>query len=504
MKKIIAAVISLLIVSLSLFVFFERRTEVVVGSKKFTESVILGNVLEQLAQSTGYLVGHRAELGGTRLLWESLKTGEIDAYVEYTGTLINEIYQSEKGLTPEGMAARLAKDGIKMSRPLGFNDTYALGMRAEVAEKWQIKTIGDLRKFPPLVFGLSQEFMSRADGWPQVQRAYHLNSKLVKGLDHDFAYRALASGDIHVMDLYSTDAEIRYYKLRVLEDNLGVFPKYEAIVLYRAELESRAPSFVEKIHSLENRIREDQMIEMNARAKTDKEPEALIAADFLKKQMGIKVTVAKDSVASRVRVHLIEHLNLVARSLIAAILVSLPLGIWAAKQPRAGQLILGVVSLIQTIPALALLVILIRPLNYLGLRGIGDTPAVFALFLYSLLPIVRNVHSGLTQMPAHIRESAFALGLPPSIRLWRIELPLASRTILAGIKTAAVINVGFATLGALVGAGGLGQPILTGIRLDDYSLVLQGALPAAALALLAQGLFELAERRLVPKGLRLA
>jgi osmoprotectant transport system permease protein len=135
--------------------------------------------------------------------------------------------------------------------------------------------------------------------------------------------------------------------------------------------------------------------------------------------------------------------------------------------------------------------------------GIGGPPAIVALFLYSLLPIVRNTYVGLHDIPSDIRESAEALGLPVRARLRLIELPLAARAILAGIKISAVINVGTATLGALIGAGGYGQPILTGIRLDDVGLILQGAVPSAVLALLVQGLFEIAERILVPKGLRL-
>ena len=158
---------------------------------------------------------------------------------------------------------------------------------------------------------------------------------------------------------------------------------------------------------------------------------------------------------------------------------------------------LGVVGIIQTVPSLAVLVFMIP------LLGIGAPPAMVALFLYSLLPIVRNTYTGLHDIPIQIRESAQALGLPPRACLWLVELPMASRTILAGIKTSAVINIGTATLGALIGAGGYGQPILTGIRLDDVGLILEGAVPAALLALLVQGIFELSERTLVPKGLRL-
>jgi osmoprotectant transport system permease protein len=189
-------------------------------------------------------------------------------------------------------------------------------------------------------------------------------------------------------------------------------------------------------------------------------------------------------------------LILVGTSLLAAILIAIPLGVFAAKNRRAGQAVLAFVGMIQTLPTLALLVFMIP------IFGIGSVPAVVALFLYSLLPIVRNTHAGLSGIPSSLRESARALGLPRGAMLRLIELPLASPLIIAGIKSAAVINVGTATLGALIGAGGLGQPIFTGIRLDNLGLILEGAVPASLLALLVQGAFELLERIIVPKGLR--
>jgi osmoprotectant transport system permease protein len=185
-------------------------------------------------------------------------------------------------------------------------------------------------------------------------------------------------------------------------------------------------------------------------------------------------------------------------SLAAAVAVAIPLGIVAARRPRIGPFILSGIGIIQTIPSLALLVFMIPWL------GIGAKPALAALFLYSLLPIVRNTATGLKDISASVRESAQALGLPDGARLVRIELPIASRAILAGIKTAAVINVGTATIGALIGAGGFGQPILTGIRRDDLAMILyEGAIPAALLALAVQGAFDLVERLIVPRGLLL-
>jgi len=192
-----------------------------------------------------------------------------------------------------------------------------------------------------------------------------------------------------------------------------------------------------------------------------------------------------------------QHLMLVFVSLAAAVLIGVPLGIWAARAPAAAQPILGTVSVIQTIPALALLAFLI-PL----LGRIGTVPALIALFLYSLLPIVRNTHSGLADIAKSLRESAQALGLPAAAQLRLVELPLAARSILAGVKTSAVISVGTATIAAFIGAGGYGERIVTGLALNDNAVLLAGAVPAAALALLVQVLFDALDRWLIPAGLR--
>ena len=248
---------------------------------------------------------------------------------------------------------------------------------------------------------------------------------------------------------------------------------------------------------VEGRISADQMIAMNARARLDRVPEAQVAADFLAQTFGVATRVRTDGLWRRLGRTTVEHLWLVGISLAAAILLGIPLGILAARRRRIGQGVLAVVGIIQTVPSLALLVFMIP------LLGIGAAPAVAALFLYALLPIVRNTHAGLTGIAPELRDSAKALGLPSRARLWRVELPLASPSILAGIRTSAVITVGTATLGALIGAGGYGQPILTGIRLADVGLILEGAIPAALLAIVVEALFTLAERVWVPRGLRL-
>ena len=474
----------------------EDRT-IQIGSKSFTESIILGAMLTQLSRAAGAEVNYRSGLGGSRVLWNALLRGDIDLYPEYTGTIGEEILSDPSVDTWSAVHEALAPKGIAVSKSLGFDNSYALGMREEEAERLQIKTISDLRKHPELRFGFSNEFMDRRDGWPGLRDDYHLPQTKVLGMEHDLAYRGLSAGSIDVIDLYATDAEIKYYDLRLLEDDLHFFPSYQAVILYRSELESEAPEVVAAISRLEGRISESDMIAMNAEAKLERIPESEVASRFLNDAFGMTTEVQRTDLWKRLRVTTGDQLFLVTVSLAAAICVAVPLGILAARFRRLGQGILAAVGIVQTIPSLALLVFMIP------LLGIGAPPAIAALFLYSLLPIVRNTHAGLHDIPIQITESAVALGLSRRARLWLVELPMASRSILAGIKTSAVINVGTATLAALIGAGGYGQPILTGIRLDDVGLIMEGAVPAAGLAILVQGLFELAERRLVSRGLRI-
>ena len=471
-----------------------------IGSKAFTESVILGDIAALTVGTTGTPVEHRRGLGGTRLCWDALIAGELDGYPEYTGTLTQEILGSDSAeIDLETLRRRLRERGVGFVGPLGFDNTYALGMRQSEAVRLGVHAISDLRAHPELRLGFSNEFMSRKDGWPGLSARYRLEPSHAQGLDHDLAYRGLVAGRIDLTDLYATDAEIQRYGLRVLTDDLAYFPKYEAVILYRLAAQARWPAATAALQGLAGRIDVATMRALNARVKIERVPERTVAADFVTSRLGLRLAGAPE-VESRGRALLRrtrEHLALVTISLLAAIMFALPLGILAARRPRFGQLVLALVGIVQTIPSLALLVFMIP------LLGIGAVPATVALFLYSLLPIVRNTHAGLVGIPAAVRESAEALGLSRRAILGRVELPLALGTILAGIKSAAVINVGTATLGALVGAGGFGQPIFTGIRLDNMALILEGAVPASLLALAAQGAFDVLERVLVPRGLRL-
>jgi osmoprotectant transport system permease protein len=466
-----------------------------VGSKNFTESLLLAEIVRLQAQSEGITIEHHRALGGTRILWRALNEGGIDMYVEYTGTLVRELLpQLPVDADLNAIRAALQPLGLQASDSLGFEDSYALGMARLQADKLHIKTISDLRTQLTLRLGLSNEFLQRGDGWPALRAAYGL-SQTPRGMDHDLAYRALHGAAVDVVDLYTSDAEISYYDLLVLVDDKHYFPHYEALLIYRQDALTRAPALAQAIERLAGSIDLTAMQGMNAAVKLKSQRDTQVAREFLHLPPGDEILPGRLArIAARTR----EHLALVASSLLLALVLGLPLGVLAARRPLFARGILAVASVLQTIPSLAMFVFMIP------LFGIGAPTAIAALFLYSLLPIIRNTHAGLTGIAPDLRESAAALGLPPPARLWRIELPLAARTIMAGIKIAAVINVGTATLGALIGAGGYGETILTGIRLDDLGLILEGAIPAAVLALLVQGLFEWLERAILPRGLRLA
>ena len=300
-----------------------QTVEVKVGSKKFTESVILGELVARLTESTGAHAIHEIELGGTQVLWKALLRGDIDVYPEYTGTISHEILSGRELSGEAEIRDALEAEGIRMSRPLGFNNTYAIGMKEEVAAKHNITKISDLRSHPDLQFGFTSEFMDRADGWPSLRALYKLPQRDVRGLDHDLAYRGLESGSIHATDLYSTDAEIQYYNLRVLEDDENLFPKYYAVLLYRDDLEVRAPKVVSALLELEDCIPEAEMVKMNARAKLDKVPENLVAADFVKSFLSLEAEVYQETVIERLLKNTLAHLFLVCVSLAPAILLFL-------------------------------------------------------------------------------------------------------------------------------------------------------------------------------------
>jgi osmoprotectant transport system permease protein len=476
-----------------------------IGSKRFTESSILAEIAATVAERAGDAqVSHEEGLGGTALVFRALEQGSIDVYPEYTGTVAEAILHTPGHTDLAELRRALAPRGIAITDSLGFDNTYGVAVSSALAEARHLATLSDLARAADLRFGFSPEFLGRSDGFPALAAAYGFAAPRVEALEHGLAYEALAHGGVDATDVYSTDAKIQRYGLRVLADDRHFFPSYEAVFLYRVSAEERSPRAIHAIAALAGSIDAATMIHLNARVELEGRTFASAAAEFagprkggLEPAGGRRASLAR-GIASVVRTEGPRHVALVGIALALAVLVGVPLGIVAAHAPALGRVLVGATSVAQTIPALALLCF------FVPVFGTGRLPALAALFVYGLLPIVRNTVAGLEGIAPPLRESATALGLGAWARLFRIDLPLASRTILAGIRTSAVISVGGATLAAFVGAGGFGAPISAGLNLDDTDLILEGAIPAALLALVVEGLFALAARLLVPRGLRLA
>jgi osmoprotectant transport system permease protein len=477
-----------------------------VGSKRFTEAYILGEIVTQVMQAEGEArVTHRQGLGNTAILFTALKSGAIDIYPEYTGTIALELLGLQQVPDLDELNRSLARHGLAAAIALGFSNSYALAMREEQAAAIGISSISELKRHRGLRLGLSQEFLNRKDGWPALSRAYGLSHANPRGLDHGLAYEALAAGEVDVIDIYSTDAKIAHYRLRVLADDIRFFPAYDAVLVYRLDLPVRFPRSWQALQHLKEQISPTQMIAMNGAAELSGVSFQKVAGVYLSGPGAVSAVMGKGDNGHFVDLLFgadfwrltWQHSLLVFASLALSIIVGVPLGIWAARMPRAGFWIVGTTGVLQTVPALALLAFLIAALD-----RIGTLPAILALFLYALLPIVRNTQTGLAGISPSLKQSATALGLRDRPRLRLIELPLALPSILAGIRTSAVINVGTATIAAFIGAGGYGERIVAGLAVNDHRLLLAGAIPAAALALVLEWGFIGLDRAVVPKGIR--
>ncbi|ULR89201.1 ABC transporter permease/substrate-binding protein [Comamonas sp. B21-038] len=478
-----------------------------VGSKRFTESYVLAEIMAQQAQAAGVKTQVRQGLGNTAIVYEALRSGQIDVYAEYSGTIALEIAKHAQGSDLASLNAALAPLGLAVGVPLGFNDGYALAMRRQQAEALGIRSLSDLARHSELRFGLSNEFIGRGDGWPGLAKRYNLQAK-PQGLDHGLAYEAITQQHIDVMDIYTTDAKIDHLGLWVLEDDQAYFPRYDALLLYRQDLPTQKPVAWAALQQLQGRISEAAMIGMNAQAELQGRGFAEIAKQFLAggtAQTNGKAAVdakaaGQPSLGARLWTRLVapdlwrltaQHLALVLVSVGVAALIAVPAGILLFPHPRSRALALGAAGVLQTIPSLALLAVLIA---WFGV--IGRLPALVALTAYSILPILSNTCAGLAEVSPGLRSAGSALGMTRPQRMRWVELPIAMPTVVAGIRTACAIGIGTATIAAFIGAGGLGERIVTGLALNDSALMLAGALPAAALALLSELLFELWERYL--------
>ena len=467
-----------------------------VGAKHFNEGYILSEILSRSFESEGYKVERKYNLGGTLVCYEALVNSEIDIYPEYTGTISEAILKINEKISFEELRKKLKNINLEISNEYGFNNTYAFAVKNELAKSLNLKTISDLRAYPELKFGLSYEFLNREDGWKNLARAYNLPQKPV-GLEHGLAYKAIDDKQIDLTDVYSTDGEIPKYALTILEDDKNFFPKYFAISFYKSSADLKIKEIANRISG---KISETEMQDMNEEVLYENKSFAEVADNFLKEKNLIsnKVTQSneKESMLSEIIPKALQHLKITFIALVLAILIAVPLGILIYFYSSISKPVLYIVGLLQTIPSIALLAFMIP------LFGIGVIPAIIALFLYGLLPILRNTTIALFTVDPLLKEVASGIGMTQMQKLRYIELPLSLPTILAGIRTAAVINIGTATLAAFIGAGGLGEFIVTGLALNNTKLILMGAVPAAILAILTEIVFEIIERLIIPKHLQ--
>jgi osmoprotectant transport system permease protein len=467
-----------------------------VGAKHFTEGYILSEILAQIIESKGIPVTRTFNLGGTLVCFEALNNNEIDIYPEYTGTITREILKQENDISITDLGQRLQqKFNLTIAAPYGFNNTYSLVMTSQTAGELHITSISDLTNHPDLKAGISYEFLKRQDGWDRLAETYSL-PQMPTGLEHGLAYQALLENKISLTDCYSTDGELSTNNLVVLSDDKKFFPLYQAVSLYRTDLNSKAK---EAIQQLAGTLNESEMSAMNAEAVYGKRSFAEIAKDFLLRKGLIQSGQAPANASlnwSDLLSKTLQHLFLTFTALTLAIALAVPLGIFLYWNPRGANIILYIAGLLQTIPSIALLAIMIP------VFGIGAVPAIVALFLYAILPILRNTVNGLRNVDPLLKEIGASLGMSRRQSLRYVEFPLALPSVLTGIRIAAVINVGTATLAAFIGAGGLGEYIVTGLALNNTLMILTGAVPAAVLALLIELIFEVIERKAVPAHLR--
>ena len=465
---------------------------VVIGSKTFTESYLLAEMMAQLLESRRIPVERQTGLGGTLVAFQALLSGEIDAYAEYSGTISHVILNMDGDSTEEELAAALAPLGVDLLPRLGFNNTYALTVTRETAAQYALGSISDLTDHPELRFGLSHEFRNRPDGWPGLKQAYNLPQDS-SGIEHGLAYRALLESEIDVTDAYSTDGDLLRYDLVVLEDNLEFFPSYLAVLVARADLDTDAKA---ALSLLADRLDDATMRSLNSEVVVEERTFAEVAGAFLLGQGLItSVQAETQSLWPTLGRNTLVHLKLTGIAVLLACIAGLGLALTVYRSPSLSTAVLYVAGLLQTIPSIALLALLIP------IAGVGQVPAIIALFLYSLLPIARNAITALLTIDPLLRRVAVALGLTEIQQLRHVYVPLALPHVLTGVRIAVVVSIGTATLAAFIGAGGLGEPIVTGLALNDTGLILQGAIPAALLAVCAELFFEGLERWLIPRHL---
>ncbi len=496
-----------------------QNRPVVVASKPFGESYLLAEMFSQLLESRGFSVERRPGLGATEIAFGALRTNAIDAYPEYTGTgliaILHDTLPDSLVADPRAVFSHVARRfpdryHVRWLPPLGFQNTYAIAVTRSTAKRYRLGTLSDLgRESPHLTAGFTADFIGRSDGLVGLSRVYGLRPRAVRPLSPAVKYQALASGAVDVIDGYSTDGLLARYDLVTLVDDKHFFPPYEAAALVSNRLDRQVPAAVAALALLSGRLDENTMRQLNRRIEVDGNDVRLVARDELI-ALGLVGADAHHSGRAppsaqqsgfwgymwdrraAIGALTVRHLELVTVALLAAVIVAVPLGLGLERTRRVAEPTIGALGVLQTIPSIALLAFMIPVL------GVGVVPALVALWLYSLYPIARATYTGVRDADPEAVAAAEALGTTPMQRLLWVRLPLAAPVIMSGIRTAAVITVGAATLAAFIGAGGLGEPIVAGLALADTRMILSGALPAALLALAVDGMLALVESRIAP------
>ena len=493
-----------------------QKKEIIISSKIFTENILLAEMLSLLLEEKyTFKVIRKFNLGGTQLVFSALRNKEIDVYPEYTGTGYTMILKLSGETQPKKTFKIVKKEflnkfNLVWSLPLGFENTYTLAVRSSDLRFKKIHRISQLKgKTKSLKLGAGHEFMERQDGFLNFIKKYQLSFQKDQTwtMNQGLMYSALKNKKIDMVMAYSTDGRIKAFDLKTLRDDKSFFPAYEAAYLTRKDFLKQYPMLKKAFKQLEGNITEKEMIFLNNQVDQLKLDSTQIARNFLikknlleddiknlKQQSWLDYYISKKEYFFKI---FYEHLLLVVVSLFFALWLAIPIGLWASYNNKVEKTVFFIVNTLQTVPSLALLAI------FIPFLGIGFLPAVVTLFIYSLLPIIRNTFEAIKNIDRVLISAGAGMGLNIWQVLRYIQIPLAFPMILAGVRTSAVIVVGTATLAAFIGAGGLGDPIFRGIATLNSKLIFLGAVPACLLAIFIDRFLAFLEKLIIPKGLKL-
>jgi len=293
-KRVMIAFASIILVAaigVKTYSSVKADDKIVIGSKNFSESIILGNMLADLIENkTDIQVERKLNLGGTQVAFSALQKGDIDLYVEYTGTGLVNILKQPPESNPEKVYNYVQKEfkqkyGIDLLKPLGFNNTYALAVRQNTANEYGLNTISDLAKVSGnLVMGPTIEFPNRQDGLIGLTKTYNMSFKDVKAIDGGLRYTALQNQKSDVIDAFSTDGLLEAFHLKVLKDDQHFFPPYYAVPIMKKETLKEHPELRKVINSLSGKLTDEKMRELNYKVDSLKQSPAKVAKDFLEKE----------------------------------------------------------------------------------------------------------------------------------------------------------------------------------------------------------------------------